>query len=114
MVHVSCSHCDRNQNGGHPRFCVAADRRGPAVTGRVGRLSIPRAVSGEEVRGMNHAEEARSSQLDTVQTSRYRVRLPGFITDGDVGLGDVIKRVTYAVGLKLCGGCERRAAALNQ
>ncbi len=43
----------------------------------------------------------------------YRVRLPGFITDKDVGLGDVIKRATSAVGIRPCGCCERRAAALN-
>ena len=28
--------------------------------------------------------------------------------------GDVVQRVTYAVGIKPCGGCERRAAALNR
>ena len=44
----------------------------------------------------------------------HRVRLPGFVSDEDVGLGDVIKRATYAVGIKPCGGCERRAAALNR
>lgn len=43
----------------------------------------------------------------------YRVRLPGFISEADVGLGDVIKRVTYAFGIKPCGGCEQRASALN-
>ena len=48
----------------------------------------------------------------------HRVRLPGFISDdGDnreVGLGDAIKRVTYAMGFKPCRGCEKRAAALNR
>jgi hypothetical protein len=44
----------------------------------------------------------------------YRVRLPGFVSDEDVGLGDVIKHVTYALGIRPCGGCERRAAALNR
>jgi len=44
----------------------------------------------------------------------YRVRLPGFVSDDDIGLGDLLKRVTYAVGIKPCGGCERRAAALNR
>jgi hypothetical protein len=44
----------------------------------------------------------------------YRVRLPGFVSDADVGLGDMIKRVTYAMGIKPCDGCERRAAALNR
>jgi hypothetical protein len=40
--------------------------------------------------------------------------LPGFVSDEDVGLGDAIKRVTSAFGIKTCGGCERRAAALNR
>jgi hypothetical protein len=31
-----------------------------------------------------------------------------------VGLGDVVKRVTTAVGIKPCGGCQRRAEALNR
>jgi hypothetical protein len=44
----------------------------------------------------------------------YRVRLPGFIVDEDIGLGDAIKNVTYALGIRSCGGCERRAAALNR
>ena len=41
------------------------------------------------------------------------VRLPGFIAEEDVGLGDVVKRVTYAIGIKPCMGCEQRAATLN-
>ena len=44
----------------------------------------------------------------------YRVRLPGFVRDEEVGLGDVIKRATYLVGIPPCGGCGRRAAALNR
>jgi hypothetical protein len=42
------------------------------------------------------------------------VRLPGFLIEQEVGLGDVIKKVTYAMGFKPCGGCEKRAAALNR
>lgn len=44
----------------------------------------------------------------------YRGNLPGFISDEDVGLGDVIKRATSAMGIKPCGACARRAAALNR
>jgi hypothetical protein len=44
----------------------------------------------------------------------YRVRLPGFISDTDVGLGDVVKRATSSIGIKPCRGCEKRAAALNR
>ena len=43
-----------------------------------------------------------------------RVRLPGFITDEEIGLGDVIKRATSYFGIQPCGGCEQRAAALNR
>lgn len=44
----------------------------------------------------------------------FRLQLPRFITDQEIGLGDVIKRITYAMGMDPCGGCERRAAALNR
>jgi hypothetical protein len=44
----------------------------------------------------------------------YRVRLPGFVSEEDVGLGDTIKRATSTVGIRPCGGCGRRAAALNR
>ena len=44
----------------------------------------------------------------------YRVRLPGFISDKDIGLGDVVKSATSTVGIRPCGGCGRRAAALNR
>jgi len=44
----------------------------------------------------------------------YHVRLPGFISDEDIGLGDVIKRATSAVGIRPCGGCGRRVGQLNR
>jgi hypothetical protein len=44
----------------------------------------------------------------------YRVRLPGFISEEEVGLGDIIKHATYTVGIKPCAGCHRRAAMLNR
>ena len=59
-------------------------------------------------------EDAKSDDAEKGKRPRYQVRLPGFITDEEIGLGDVIKRATYAIGIKPCGGCERRAAALNR
>ena len=44
----------------------------------------------------------------------HRVRLPGFVSDQEIGLGDVVKRATSYIGMRPCGGCERRAAALNR
>lgn len=58
---------------------------------------------------------SRKAPAETPGRSKpHRVRLPGFITDQDIGLGDAIKRATYAVGIKPCAGCERRAGALNR
>jgi hypothetical protein len=44
----------------------------------------------------------------------YRVRLPGFVRDDEIGLGDAVSRVAYAIGVTPCSGCARRAAALNR
>jgi hypothetical protein len=44
----------------------------------------------------------------------HRVRLPGFLIEEEIGLGDLIKKTTYAMRIQPCGGCERRAAALNR
>lgn len=54
------------------------------------------------------------AQSDEPERPPLRVRLPGFIADEEVGLGDVIKRATSYLGIQPCGGCERRAAALNR
>jgi hypothetical protein len=59
------------------------------------------------------AEEKKESTAK-IEHQPHRVRLPGFIKEEEIGLGDVIKRVTYAMGIKPCAGCERRAAALNR
>ena len=63
---------------------------------------------------MNEQEE-KGSRTDPSRGQPYRMRLPGFILDEDLGLGDAIKRVTYTIGIRPnrdCG-CERRAAVLN-
>ena len=58
------------------------------------------------------ASATKSRQQEERQP--HRVRLPGFVKDEQVGLGDVIKRATYSVGIRPCSGCGRRAAALNR
>jgi hypothetical protein len=42
------------------------------------------------------------------------VRLPGFLVAEPIGLGDVVKRATGALGITPCGGCMARAARLNR
>lgn len=53
-------------------------------------------------------------ESSTGERRPHVVRLPGFVGDEDIGLGDAIKKATYAFGIKPCGGCNRRAAALNR
>jgi hypothetical protein len=61
-----------------------------------------------------HDRKASSDNAEQNESPPYRVRLPGFITEEPVGLGDVIKHATYTLGIKPCGGCERRAAMFNR
>lgn len=51
---------------------------------------------------------------DELRSESRPVRLPGFLNENDVGLGDVIKRAISYVGIRPCGACEARAAALNR
>lgn len=44
----------------------------------------------------------------------HEVRLPGFIRDDTIGLGDFVMRATSYFGIRPCGGCQRRRAALNR
>jgi hypothetical protein len=44
----------------------------------------------------------------------HQVRLPGFIRNEEIGLGDVMKRTTWYFGIQSCGGCEERRGALNR
>jgi hypothetical protein len=49
----------------------------------------------------------------TPSVSRHQVRLPGFVPDESIGLGDVVKRLTSTAGVRPCGGCADRAQRLN-
>jgi hypothetical protein len=59
-------------------------------------------------------EQPPESATGSPARDPYRVRLPGFVRDEDIGLGDVVKRTTASLAIKPCGGCERRAAVLNR
>ena len=59
-------------------------------------------------------EPNSTGKRGTAERPQHRVRLPGFLIEDEVGLGDVIKKATYAMGIKPCGGCEKRAASLNR
>jgi hypothetical protein len=60
------------------------------------------------------AKDERESHGEDSERQPRRVRLPSFPIEDEIGLGDAIKRATYAMGVKSCGGRENRAAALNR
>jgi hypothetical protein len=57
----------------------------------------------------------KTNERGTVESNQpiRKIRLPGFIIEHEIGLGDVIKHATAALGIKTCGECEQRAASLN-
>ena len=58
-------------------------------------------------------EKAGEEEKENNSHQPFEVRLPGFIIDEEVGLGDMIKRATSAFGVRPCGDCNRRANTLN-
>jgi len=58
--------------------------------------------------------QAYSPESQSGRQSRRPIRLPGFVGDEEVGLGDMIKRATALIGIRPCLGCAQRAAALNR
>jgi len=59
-------------------------------------------------------QKQKAAKSGEPERQAHRVRLPGFLVEEEIGLGDVVKRLTYAVGIRSCGGCEKRAATLNR
>jgi hypothetical protein len=60
-----------------------------------------------------HAANLASAQEGTT-SQPFRVRIPGLVVDEEIGLGDVMKQVSYRIGIKPCGEFEKRAVALNR
>jgi hypothetical protein len=58
--------------------------------------------------------DSRAGGADRRQPQPHRVRLPGFVAETEVGLGEMIKRATSLAGIKPCGPCLERAAGLNR
>lgn len=63
-------------------------------------------------RNMDKADKTDNSAGKDEQP--HRVRLPGFISGDEIGLGDMVKRAISRLGIRPCGDCERRAAQLNR
>jgi len=61
-----------------------------------------------------HGGEARSACFEVTKAGRLRQVDCSRPRRRKAGLGTAIKAATTAVGIKPCGGCERRAAQLDE
>jgi hypothetical protein len=52
--------------------------------------------------------------VSTQEKQSSHLRLPGFLLEKEIGLGDAFARVTSALGVRPCDGCYHRAEKLNQ
>ena len=62
----------------------------------------------------DHKGRERTETTSAIDRPAHEVRLPRFVTHEQIGLGDAIGRLTSYIGLRPCGCCKRRAAALNR
>ena len=113
---VGLSFCERgaHQTRHYPDIDTAAGLGGSAIARCRGGLPHPAQRACEAVNDMTKARKATVTLADRSELPSHRVRLPGFITDEEIGLGEVVKRATSYLGIKSCGGCARRAAALDR
>jgi hypothetical protein len=59
-------------------------------------------------------EAASAKTSAATEREPYRLRLPGFVSDEEVGAGELVKRVTNYLHIRPCAGCEGRARWLNR
>ena len=58
-------------------------------------------------------DPVRAGEDETAPRREVRLPIPGIAREG-IGVGDLVKRMTDAIGLKACRGCERRRRLLNR
>jgi hypothetical protein len=60
------------------------------------------------------SNDKSKNRAECAKNQPHCIRLPGFLIEAEIGLGDAVKGITYAMGIKPCDGCEKRANALNR
>jgi hypothetical protein len=111
LVGIPGCKCNANQTGGTIHQAEARGHSSP-LAGCLGLFSSH--GSGSREKTVMSQKDTTTSQIQNAERPPHRVRLPGFIIEEEIGLGDAIKKVTYAMGIKTCGGCESRATKLNR
>jgi len=63
---------------------------------------------------MTNSKDSNERRTEGSNRASHHMRLPGFVSDEDIGLGDIIQRATSYIGIQTCGGCKQRQIALNR
>lgn len=67
----------------------------------------------EQHEDFNLSAETQDQEQNREEHQPHRLNIPGFIKE-EIGLGDVVKRVSSTIGIRPCSSCQRRAIALNR
>lgn len=113
VVEISRGERRSSQTCRHPRINAAASLGCSPAPGRRGGLSRVIGCMRAEERRMTKTIDDRAPPAAGERQPRP-LRLPGFVGDEEIGLGDAIKRAASYFGASPCGGCEQRRAALNR
>ncbi len=70
-------------------------------------------MSDNQVRAGSLAADTTDRDPETLPQAAHRLVVPGLI-GREVGLGEVVKRATRAVGIRPCAPCQRRAEVLDR
>ena len=63
---------------------------------------------------MTQKSASPTGATESTRSDAWKVRIPGFIVDQEIGLGDAIARASAFLGIRPCGGCSARAEAFNR
>ena len=66
------------------------------------------------VRSIFRETNSGNGQMPSATPQQLASAIVETVKEEEIGLGDVIKKATYAMGIKPCTGCEKRAATLNR
>jgi hypothetical protein len=55
----------------------------------------------------------RSTDPASTDRTAYTIRVPTFVFGHEMGLGDILKRISTSLGVGPCARCDERAACLN-
>jgi hypothetical protein len=89
-----------------PRLRSSGGEEHMSIPGFTAETAVDGSLNTESVDG------SMSTESEGGTHARHRISVLGLVSK-EVGLGDVVARIASVAGISPCGGCRRRAQALN-